>query len=906
MKKTIKRTISLLVFSVVLIVSIFPSSAATIKNSDAIKVIENLGIADTVEFPYFKKAYTRIEFAKMLCRMDPEYPVFDNKPDTIADVGITDMDYARYVVGRRYMNLDSQGNFNPKGDIIYSVAVKALASIAGYSLVSDIEGGQDEKYVKFAQSAGILKGVKINNSKQLSTEELARLIVNTLDAAPIEITIDGVQSTAGGLLEKMDMRKLEGTLLATNTRGIGAPLSETGTVNIDNEIYFVDSPVDNYLVGKKVIYYVHTENGIDKVVCVLDATGASSIKVFANDIDSYKFGSTEIEITYGDKKKVKIPYSSMVILNGKPGDLTPEIMNEFTSGQLEIFDSNGDGQEDTVYATVCVNDVAISASASTKVIKLEHATINYERIKDNVVFYENGKVTTVDAIKNHSVVGVAADSYTYNSTSGTYDYTSAKQIEIFVSNKKTTGALESKEDDVYEINGASYKLSSYMKNVAMIENEPLQLGKDYVFYLDYFGLLCDFEIDNAAGKMKYGYFIKCGMTGSLNKKLQIKLFTQEGEMKVFDVKDKYILDGEKFENNDVSVMSTPLNIRQLIRYRLREGLIAEIDTDPLRNEVMKIVPSGESAVYDYTSDVSTAVFGYGETVDNSLTTDWGRVSGLLFRGDFNGFDNFKTMIDENTIVFNIPDNYDAEGNYISEIDENQIFIGSPSDFISSRSYDISSHDIGEYGLAKCVILYGSSRPEVSENSSIYVVEKVVCATEADTGNNVYKLTVHGPDGTKILTTVDETEVRFTDKSNAAIKITVISQLNKGDIIRFDTLATGKISVMERTWSIEDERDTISSADPSSSKAFSLGQYYLYKSGPTHFEFTKEADMSNTFAHSFSKAKNIPVYNLSEGTFEVYSGNYERLPSYVNNANRVTIVTMLNWYSLPGAVIYIWN
>ena len=888
MNKMTKRLLCLVLVFVMLI----PAGSVFADNFDPALILEEIGIAEPVRFPYFHLNYTRGEFAKMLCNMDSEYygngaseekgsdmltsPINSSyyylsgssaESGSYADVMASDVKYVAHVVENKYMSLDGNGKFKPNDKVTYNDAVIALVTLLDYDRIAIEGGGKPVNYINIAKRIGLTSGVSASADGLVSKDGLATMILNALEIAPAEISYDGAYVSKPTVLDSKNIVVGEAKLLATDTAGIGAPLCEEGYVNLGGNIIKTEKDVDNALVGKLVQYYVRKNGSVKTLVALGDLSG-ETMTFSANDIYDVKFGNSQFEFKYGNNKTIKIPYTATFSVNGKPGDITKELFNAFESGELVVIDSDNNGSFDTVDMSICVTEVVDSASVDSKTINTRYTKKHLDLDQnDNVVaVYEAGREVSMAAIRNGAVVSIACDAYTITNGKISFDYSKAKFVKVYVSNRKVTGELEYISSGEYGVDGRSY-LS--LPNLEVAENSGLknkiETGNSYAFRLDSFGNICDYELTEAGTPMAYGYLMEGGEEISgFDSRAQVRILTLDNEFVIYDMRDKYFVDGDRYVQGS-DAMPDVLKKRQLIRYRLAGGKVAEIDTP------------------------------------TSLTLDAPKES-RRYSTNQAGFLDYKITLTDNTKVFIASDSDDADdANYV---------VSNTGKFVSMEYTTTEGYDIGDMGETGCVIVYESVTDEIDRTTRSYMVERFSKAINED-GDEVYRFVLHGQGGSITVDTVDRTEVLFKDSSTSADK--TINSIGKGDIIRFTQNVSKQLLSIERIFCLAAEPkfyDPYYTATEQSGKAhYGYGQFY--QSNKTHFEFTTIEDLQeikpeDKHVFPFKYTGKVPVYNMKDNTITLYSSNYQSIPTYLNSAERVTVFVHMNIYELISIAVYIWE
>lgn len=839
------------------------------------KVIEELGFAKPVKFQYFHESYTRAEFAYILCNIDVEYVKGTADTSIVSDVLEADRDTAAYAVEKKYLRLDEYGKFNPNSDVTFNEAIVALVTLLGYDAMAELNGGTVMDYINVARKINLTKGISFQGEEAASETSLASMVVNALSIAPATISFEGAELEQPTILERLNIRVVEAKLLATEKRGIGADVCEEGWINLGGDLYKSEKIFDDSLVGRKVHCFVRDIDGIETAVTAV-SKGGKTLVLNSGDIENVSVSSAEVEIKYSRGEKVRIPHTATIIVNGKPGDLSKTLFSVFNSGTMEIFDSDNNGSFDTVDISVCITEVVESASTSGNTINTKYTKkhIDLDVNKNALVVCEDGKHADMSHIHPGSVVSIACDAYKISGGILTFDYSKAKVVKVYVSNRKVAGSLESVTDDEYIISDRSYNALSNLKTAQDSGTKTkLKLGRSYVFSLDSFGNICDYELSEDNSEMVYGYLMEAGeISKGIKSKAQIRILTLSNEFIIYDISEKYIFDGKRLVVGK-DTFPTTLDKRQLIRYRVTDGKVSEIDTTTVSDE---------------------------EVATTSLTLDAAKEE-RRYGGNIGGFLDYRIMVTNNTKVFIMADDENAP--------DSEYTVGSSSSFASMDYYIVEGYDIGDMGETGCMIVYESVSKEVPNHYRAYMVEQMRHAIDDD-GNDVYKLKLHGYSGTLNLSTVDKSQLIFNDKSTSTVKTP--DSIGKGDVIRFSQNAADQIISIERDFCLKQEPqffDILYGSDQSGKAHFGYGQ--LYQSNNTHFEFAVINDLQNITpadkrVFGFKYSSKIPVYDMRDGTITLVTSDYKSIPTYLSSAQRVTVFLHMYIYELASIAVYVWE
>ncbi len=884
MKKMFRKVLSILLIMFLLTPSIVSFASY---GEDSIKLIEELGIAKESKFAYFQKNYTRADFAYILCQIDSSYKQGMSDASVVSDVAEDNIDVCAHVVTKGYLRLDEKGNFNPDDYVTYNDTVIALVTLLGYDTVAELSGGKLVNYISTARKIKLTSGISATNDKFISKQDLASMVVNAMEITPATMDYeDGAYIELPTILEHNDMYVEEGVLLATEKRGIGADVCDAGYINLGGKLYKTEKVFDTSYVGREVYAYIK-EGQINDTVVALVNMGGESIVIEPNDITYSNVGRSYTDIKYGNKQKVRIPHNATVMVNGKPGDLTNQLFSVFNSGTLELIDSDNNGDFDTVDMTICVTEVVESASVASNAINTKYTKRYIDLDANNNAFtvYEGGEVADMSAIRTDSVVSIACDKFSVVSGVLTFDYANAEFVKVYVSNRKVTGLLEYTTDEgEYGVDGRNF---NSLPILATIENSgaksKILTGNSYTFYLDYFGNICDYKLNGTENAMQYGYLMLADDdTAGFDTTAKMKVLTTSNDLEIYEINKKYIVDGVKLELG-VDAFPTALSSRQLIRYKVADGKVVEIDTAIVNSA------GNEVSATSLSIDSPKGVHNY---IPNQ------------------GSINYMYAVTSKTTIFLVSQDPTAdESNYaIGNVDN----LGSINDANQMEIFDVD-----ETGETACILLYKAVSTAVARQNQTYMVENIKKALD-DKGDEVYRLHLHGYAGSVNLNTVEISGLSVTDISGAATPITkdTLTSVAKGDLIRYtQNSVSKKIERIERVFCLATDSGTFIKpenvrANQPSAAHYGYGQ--VYQANDTHLVFTAKEDLttitpSDKLIFAFKYASRIPVYNMKDGTITLVGADYKaNIPTYLNTAETVTAFIHMNIYEVPSIAIYVWN
>lgn len=400
-------------------------------------------------------------------------------------------DIARYT-GMLSLNDSYKGT----AKITYGDAAKFAVVALGYDLEVEQNGGGVSSYINKAGELGLLDGISGKAESKASRDKIVVMLYNMLSAHPMQKKYNGADDEYvvlenSTLLEiNRNITKINGLMTSTEFASI---YGEKGTnksnlIAIDENIYTIDGKNFDDLLGYNIEAYVQTKDMEDAAVLYMRERPSKNktLEIDAEDIE--KVADDFSTITYyneSDKAKdVKLEGAVRVIYNGvyydqyTADDLKPEC------GNLRFIDNDANGKYDVMFVTAYETIVVDTIDADDQIIANKYdfdGSIGLLKTEhDNVTVYDTeGNVTTLSAIKIDDVLSVAK-------SKGDTERT----IKIYISPNgtvqgKVTGYYS--EDDTVAIDGSEYEESADFKKYLEKEGKTVTVGKECIFYLDYFG-----------------------------------------------------------------------------------------------------------------------------------------------------------------------------------------------------------------------------------------------------------------------------------------------------------------------------------------------------------------------------------------------------------------------------------
>ena len=574
----------------------------TPKQSEAVSLLNDIGIFSEVTEEDADETVTRADFAQLVVRMLGAEGELSSAPRRIYTDVLSDNEAAasiEYLYDRGIMVGYEEANFKPDEIITMGEAVKVMVIITGYSSWAEKAGGFPSGYYSLDVTNNMLKGVSGKMTEHISYADTAVMIQNILESRDYVQTTgyDGRGPITNGTNDKdfmsckLNIYRYTGIVEAygdiallgkdesykANTVKIGGELLDDGGIDFSGYI--------GMLV--KVYYRADDYNGNHALHVVVDGK-TSYVDIKDTDISD---NTTKSQVQYyvgGKLKKAQISQDAQFVCNGKRLDVVTNADLLVENGSLKLISNDGDKTYDVViiesYDTFIVDKaMAVDCGVSLKYGK---GTLDFDD-DFKTTYYMDGAETDFSSIASGSVLSIAFSKNTVGDI----------LAKVYISNNKVTGKALSLYDGnkcgVVLEDGNSYDFTDEYE-ARMNEGEtntykPL-LNEEGTFYIDYFNR-CAAYVLSVASK-NYAYVVKCWYDN--NEEIgSIRLFTKDGEFREFGYADNIYVNGTKTDKAKIpdilKASGENGTVNQLIVYTAGEE----------DNEIRKIQTASDRTTEDY-------------------------------------------------------------------------------------------------------------------------------------------------------------------------------------------------------------------------------------------------------------------------------------------------------------------
>ncbi|MDO5397204.1 MAG: S-layer homology domain-containing protein [bacterium] len=667
--------------------------------STSISLVDGLGIIEGTDENNFgvDEYMTRGQFALAAAKM-MKFDIATGKMgnSAFADVDIaTEEGCAVNLLADTGIIASQTGKYNPTEIITYAEAARILENCLGYGQEIERNGGYPGGVIKVATDLKLASGLKMTTNTQITKKDAARLIYNTLMALPMNSSIEGgyvqYEKDENIFLENLwDVYDMKGIVMGVGETTLdGSSLTET-QVSIDGEVMECGVPnMIDYLGYSVKVYYIDDADGSRKVVAVIPRSSDNrELTIQAEDLSV-----TGNNVRYDENGKTKsqdIADDAQVIYNGRlysNYQYLSDILN-ISEGSVKFVSNRGkkaanviivndekhilvervDSKNTVIYAANSTEENAVPYLASA--LSLDYDLQNIYITLDGVpASFEDIQINDVLVVKECTDEGETIPDDIYI------------DIQRNIA-EGTIGAL-SRENGEMQINGTPYDISKYC-------TDGFNAGDSGSFAVTKNGKVVGI-IATKTSNLKYAY-VKSASYDYDKQEAYVKLFTQDGEQKMFVVKDKAVVNGKKCEFKDIT---SKISEGDFISFRLNnDGYIATMNR-----------PYDASANPDY----------YSET---SFIKNWSK-SSVRYIGGIMG----RSIVTEDTTIFYVPRyDRDVDSDYrVMTIDD-----------LTNRIYsDITCYDVDRNGRIGALLIKEDIKDTVSKGDSLFFVEKVLQGVNED-------------------------------------------------------------------------------------------------------------------------------------------------------------------------------
>jgi len=519
--------------------------------------------------------------------------------DIFTDVPASHWGYANvsaaYQMG--IVNGTSETTFAPDATVTYEQAVKMVVAALGYTVEAEAMGGYPTGYLAKAAHLDVLKGVTVGGD--MTRGNMAILMYNALDKPLLEKASYGDDSykydadeAVTMLTRYLKVEKITGKVVQTPMAC--ADLSPTRVLSdevrvSDGETTMLmkkgDSQAQELLgVRAEILYREDTITEKPIIVSIIRRASSEVVDVPVKDIEMGKTTDKELVYEKDDKVQRADIEGATLVYNGRVRTMDASLLKP-DIGTVRLVSETGAEYNLVIvesysnYIVQSVNTVedkiTFKDGKGTLTVDLSDNSVN------TVLTDEKGTPITLKDIAEWDIVSVCRDREENPSVCRVYS--TYKTVEGTVRELDLTGKEVVIDETAYPI--------AYSMNT-----KDLKLGKTASYHLDFTGAVAAVTESEGASRV-YAWLSAAQNTKGMDPIPQFKMFTENGEWKVFKTTEYVELNGERMDAKKLLEngkdkdemylsMEAPTLVDntgkiepQLIAYEVNEeGLITKIET----------------------------------------------------------------------------------------------------------------------------------------------------------------------------------------------------------------------------------------------------------------------------------------------------------------------------------------
>lgn len=823
------------------------------------KLLDDLGFVD-IKYRG-KTELSRGDFIEIAVKLF-NYPI--QRVDQFLDVDANSQYYE--AVGTAAVNgiiSDSSNYFYPDKAMKWDEAVRILVNGMGYAPV--IENGE-QGYTKVAAKLGIIPDTDLSSS--ISYDSLVNVVYNLLDAEIMEVNYgvyENSYKTGDTLLEAVhDIYRTKGYIIETEISGLYGP----STVG-ENEIKLKTSEGElrvnmrnsqEYLGHKVEIYFQDNKDEEREVVSIRIID--DNVKVIqGEDVDEYQ--GNYIRYFENDKAKtIKVSKDAAIVYNGVAITSGEELAEEWyapENGTVTVIKGTGDiGDVIIVTSYECIVFSASVEKDNTITLHDKYGGKSYTCEKDQIVFYDkNGDEVGLSALSEYDVISICAPP----------KMNDLLKVRAYVSNYGITGTITSISGNKKKVSleAEEFKLTDNLAEYIQLGNSPVfKVGQSGEFYLDYFGNIAAFKIENEAESDNLVYLINI-FVGDENKSEYswLKVLTADNKIKTYETKRKITVNDQSVTYDELYEQFTSNGEiqQQLILLKLDDDdIVKSVYTAKDRGDIGRLVKTYTPQTPSETLSYRSATYGFG-----------GRM--------IIGISATKVFVVPNEKTLSIATNAD--------------YVATTRDyFVDGANYHVQGYSVSDENVMEdAVVVYvdaGSENIKITDGSMLGLVDEIAMGVnEDDEDVNIITMMYNG----NIQTLYTEEGVD-------------VSDIKSGDAVQIKLNPDNEIQKIRKVFDYETKKVLIGNTYG----AFLDGLHLLY--GPCinikDTAIEQESLYSNgvTDTEKFLAQGNFYVYDSSGRGSHIRNGSYTEIQSQrLAGGDATMLLTRRNGGTLRECIIY---
>lgn len=679
------------------------------------------------------------------------------------------------LVARGVISQPEDKIFRMYDKITANEAIKMVLSMCGYDYYAEQTGGYPIGYTKLARRLDI----NLEASEDAITPyEAYDLLYQALKLPLYDVegirgeNIIASQSDETLLSVYFDIYMTEG--FVSQARGVSVYKNKAGELKdiadyvvVDDVTYTSEINLYDYIGRNVKIFYQRTDKDATPHIIYRETTGEEGDVV---EITSDEFaGYSNYEIIYVDKKNNKTKKESLnkgviVIKNGTLCNNNLEDDIKLNKGFIRVVDKDNANGADYVFISDYTNIVAgvINSDSFTiydKVTGNGRIELNPE---EKAVFIENasGAELGFEDIASGNVLTV------YDSAEYARVIVNSTSVTANIYGLKTTDGIQFIEVGKSDSDRKWLGIDKDYYNAVFKNNGhgavKIAAGAEISYYTDAYGNIA-YITEPMKDNWTYAYLVDVAEgSGVFSSQAKVKLYMQSGEMLIAAVSEKVRVDEVKAEGYD--------SLCEKLNKVSMQGKILQDGEDEVRGQLIRVKLNGDGEV----SAIDTEYVNPNEDKYSLKRTVGYGEQKYWWHAD--AFPDANLYYNSTTVRFGVP----AYSQQQSVDDKYYIVRTSKYDNLNTSSFTIEGFKTNLVSPVASVIVdyvdFGASATTPSKNA--FMVDTITTKLD-NNGDIVYAASVYSVTSGDLIEYIAEDEGVF-------------AGLEKGDLIRFDEDALGKV------------------------------------------------------------------------------------------------------------------
>lgn len=836
-------------------------TALTDDEITAAEMLAALGVIDDFDLSTYnpREEVARGEFACFVARLlKADRPMSDAIYYYDVPSGHWAYDAITSLTELGYLSGDGDRLFRPDETIktcdAYSVLIKALGYGTRIGIWTDYETG----CLRTAAALKLSDGYSPSESLTMGDMYISLKNSLTIDMYEVaEISDDSIKYERSGTQTLLslyyDSYYNEGIVTGAEAMGIdGSRALDRGEIEIDNLVYnSVGRDYTDYFGCRVAYIYSEEESGNRKIIWI-GQTGKSSVTDISAEDGECWFDATSMTLSYYENsgsntlKKKRISNGAAVIYNGENYEdggldtLLPGKSDEATHSRdmrIRLISSGGSSPCDAVvideYETFCAEAVDKNAETvygdNQRPYSMDKGKADYVTLKNDA-----GAEILFDEITEGDIISYA------KSRSGSV-------INALISRKTVEGTvteLSSETPPVITLDDTKYRCEN--NGVA----SKIKPGSRMKLYFDAFSRVYDAEV--ITFDCFLAYIIDASANNAVDEWVKLKVLDESGNIAVYKLAPRVTVNGEKYTGCAASYN-------------------ALFPQGSKKNQLVLCTVNKENEI----SAIETS--SYEDRL--TLATEPVRA---LYKSNSGKF-GAKVIIDQNTKIFAVPDEYD-----MAKADDEDFMIKKKSQLLNDTNYTVESYIVDEETeFADAIIVYGHDWSTPSASTPCVLIESINSMLNSD------GVTVDGIRGYSA-----GEGVRMAASTGVSL-----AQYRSGDVVRVFQNDKQEITRLDLIYRIGNTYETSGySSTINSATRFVVVHANDKTGGVVKVGYKSGADYDELFN---LKNARVLVYNKNEENGGIELGSYADVLTYngMGGTGGSDMVIQTNYGSIVFVAIY---